>query len=225
MNKPMAFCLVLATADFAHIKPGSLSVKSGTVYTAGQKTTLSWTANIDHNKSNYNLWYSSDSGKTWTTVATGIPGQAAGVLVNYTWTVPGKPTNTGMLRVFQIFGGTVASDPSNPGDYTLFSPVFKITATTSVAAPTTDPARTSWASLHLLRDRLDLRFEARDGGSATLEVLEMDGSLRTLGLQGVRTGANHLELPLRDLGIRGRSIVRLRLDGVVVAQEAIAPLK
>ena len=225
MNNPMAFCLVLAVAAFAHIKSGSFSVKSGTVYTEGQSVTLSWTASIDHNKSNYNLWYSSDSGKTWTTVKMGIPGQTAGVLVTYAWTVPSQPTNTGMLRVFQVFGGTVATDPANPGDYTLFSPVFKIAATSAIAAPTALSLQAS-ASLRPLGDRLDVRFSARDGRSASLEVLGMDGSLRkTLDLASIRTGANRIELPLAELGVRGQAIVRLRLDGDVVAEKIVGRLK
>jgi hypothetical protein len=219
MNRTMSICLALAMAASAHIQKGSLSVKSGTVYTVGQIVTISWSAEIDHNKSNYNLWFSSDSGKTWTSVKTGIPGQASGVLVNYSWTVPDKPTTKGMIRVFQTFGGTVATSPSNPGDYTLFSPVFQIKATSAVAAPHASSA----TSLRVVGDRVAVRFSASSSRTASVEVLDLDGSrLGSRMLSSVGSGADEVMLPLRELGVRGRAVVRLRLDGRVVAQEMVS---
>jgi len=219
MNRIAAYCLVIACASWGHIQSGSFSVKSGTVYTPGQNVTLSWSASIDHNKSNYNLWFSSDSGKTWTTVKSGIPGQAAGVLVNYSWTVPSQPTTKGMLRVFQVFGGTVASSPSSPGDYTLFSPVFEIKATSSVASTLSVPAL-----LQLHGDRLEVRLVA-EGRAAFLDVLNLDGSLeRSWTLARSGSGAQSIDLRLSELGIRHRSILCLRVDGRVIARQVVGPV-
>lgn len=218
MNRIAVGCLVIAGLSWGHIKPGSFSVKSGTVYTAGQIVTLSWAASIDHNKSNYNLWFSPDSGKTWTTVKSGIPGQAADVLVNYSWTVPAQPTAKGMLRVFQVFGGTVATNPSNPGDYTLFSPVFEIKATSAVAPNPAHPFR-----MRIQGDHLQVRLDA-SGSSAVLDILNLDGSLeRTLSLAAARAGDEPIDLRLSELGVRHRSILRLRVDGRVVEQAVVGP--
>jgi len=215
----MSICLALAVAALAHIQPGSLSVKSGTVYTVGQNVTLSWSASIDHNKSSYNLWYSIDSGKTWITIKTGIPGQAAGVLVNYTWIVPNQTTSKGMIRVFQTFGGTVATSPSSPGDYTLFSPVFQIKATSALAIPVASSA----ASLRVLGHRVVVRFTASGGELVSLDVVGLDGSVeKAVPLSVARAGENRLELTVSELEIRGRGIVRLRVDGRVVALEQVA---
>ena len=218
MNRTMSICLALAVAASAHIQQGSLSVKSGTTYTVGETVDLSWSAAIDHNKSSYNLWYSTDSGKTWITIKMGIAGQAAGVLVNYSWTVPNTTTTKGMIRVFQTFGGTVATSPSNAGDYTLFSPIFQIKATSALAP---SPA-SSAASLHALGDRLSVRFSAKAGQVVSLEVVGVDGSIgKSVTLSSTVAGANEVALPLRELGIRGRAIVRLRVGGRVVAQEQV----
>lgn len=217
----MALCLLVATASFAHIKPGSLSVKSGTIWKAGQKVSLSWSASIDHNKSAYTVWYSPDAGKTWSSVKSGIPGQANGVAVVYEWTVPATPTTTGMIRVFQAFGGTVASNPSNPGDYTLFSPVFKIEAATGVARPS--PSEASRSAIQFGGDNLEIRFGGLRSGNATLDVLELDGSLRrTLVLGHVDANSSSARVISADLGRTGPKIVCLRVDGIVVERKLVA---
>lgn len=224
MSNALALSLLLATTLFAHIKPGSLSVKSGTTWTAGQKVSLSWSASIDHNKSAYTVWYSPDAGKTWSTVKTGIPGQAAGVAVVYEWTVPTTPTTTGMIRVFQAFGGTVATSPSNPGDYTLFSPVFKIEAATGVSRTTTSAAGGS--AIAVGGDVLEIRFGGLRAGAAFLDVLELDGSLhRTVQLGSVGANSSNSRIALADLGRAGPKILRLRIDGIVIEQKLIAPTR
>ena len=141
MKRLAALCLALTATAFAHIKPGSLSIKSGTTYTQGQKVSISWSASIDHDKSSYNIWYSPDAGKNWTSLKTGIPGAANNILVTYEWAVPSQPTTTGMIRVFQTFGGTVATNPASPGDYTLFSPAFTIAAASAIAPMERNPSR------------------------------------------------------------------------------------
>jgi len=217
MSRMIAMFLVAAAAAFAHIKPGSLNLKSGMTYTAGQKLTLSWSASIDHNMSNYNLWYSSDAGKNWTTVKMGIPGKASNVLVTYDWTVPSEPTTTGMIRVFQIFGGTVATNPASPGDYTLFSPTFTIKASSAVTSRTESPA-----SLRLVGDHLEVGFDAHEPGPISLDILGMDGSRHpSIELSGATSGADRFAIPVAELGHCGPSVVRLRRGGEVLAQRVI----
>jgi len=223
LNKVLALCLSLSVAVFAHIKPGSLSVKSGTVWTSGQVVSLSWSASIDHNKSSYTLWYSPDSGKTWNTVKTGIPGQAAGVAVVYSWTVPTEPTTKGMIRVFQVFGGTVATNPSNPGDYTLFSPVFTIKAATGVAHKASPvPER---AAVRVVGKDLVVGFAGLPEGRATLEILDLAGAVRGRFDLGSVTGASpNATVRAIALGRSGPSIARLLIEGVPVARTLVAPL-
>lgn len=223
MNKVLSLCLSLSCAVFAHIQPGSLSVTSGTVWTAGQNVSLSWKASIDHNKSSYTVWYSSDAGKTWTTVKSGIPGQASGVAVVYDWTVPSAPTTTGMLRVFQAFGGTVATSPSSPGDYTLFSPVFTIKAATGVGHEA--PPVPGSAPIRVVGKDLVVAFAGLPEGRATLEILDLTGAVRHRIDLGTVTGESP-RARVRAVAQRraGPSIVRLRIDGVPVAQTLVAPL-
>lgn len=224
MNRVTLACLLIASGAFAHIKPGSFSVASGTVYTVGQNVTLSWSASIDHNMSAYNLWYSTDSGKSWTTVKSGIPGKASNVLVTYQWTVPTQPTKKGMLRVFQVFGGTVATSPSNPGDYTLFSPVFEIKATSSVRERASSDAA---PSLRWRGGRLEIQLDPLDRRSANLEVLGLDGSgLGSFDLVGRGDGSGIVSIGRSQLGVRDRStILVLRIDGRPVAREIVAPVR
>jgi hypothetical protein len=197
----------------AHIKVGSLDVASGTTWTPGQKVTLSWAASIDHGKSPYDLWYSVDGGATWTTIQMGIPGQAADVPVTWDWTVPDKPTTRGMIRVFQTFGGTVASSPSNPGDYTLFSPLFTIQATTAV-----EPAAAgSRAMLHQLGDALRIGLPA-GSASAALEIVRLDGTRPVRIPLDAGAAQGDVVLPLRGPAFRAPFLARLVVDGRVSAR-------
>jgi len=150
-------------------------------------------------------------------VKTGIPGQVSNVAVTHEWTVPATATTTGMLRVFQTFGGNVATNPSNPGDYTLFSPLFTISATTGVR-----DARAKGASpLRVHDDGIEIRFDRiSTSGAATLDVVGVDGSLRrtiTLGTVDSRTPA--ARWTAKELGGTGAVLLRLRIEGVTVAQE------
>lgn len=222
MNRTTILCVALAGIASAHIKPGSLSIVRGTVYNAGQKVAISWAASIDHNKSPYTLWFSPDSGKTWNTVKTGIPGMSGSAAVTYEWTVPAQATKGGMIRVFQTFGGTVATSPSNPGDYTLFSPLFEIKASTSVAPRGANDSR---ASLRLLGTRLVARFDAIGNERATLELVGLDGTVRhTTDLPALRAGANVAEVQLPRGDLRSPAIVLLRLDGRTAVRTFVAPL-
>lgn len=215
MKHLAAISLALAVSASAHIKAGSLNVKSGTSWTVGQKVSLSWSASIDHNKSSYNLWYSVDSGKNWTSIKTGIPGAASNVAVTYEWTVPNQPTTKGIVRVFQTFGGTVSSNLSKPGDYTLFSPPFQIVPASAVA-----PSAAPIASLRQTGDRLEIGLPS--ARTARLEVLGLDGSLlRTIDLGAAAAGNGEASLPLAELGRDGVSVLRLVCDGVVAAQQLV----
>lgn len=221
MGNVLAIGLLLATTTFAHIQPGSLSVKSGTVWKAGQKVSLSWSASISHNNSPYTLWYSPDAGKTWTTVKTGIPGKASAVAVVYEWTVPSAPTTTGMIRVFQTFGGTVATSPSNPGDYTLFSPVFTIEAATRVSRTSTFADGRS--AIDVGGEVLEVRLGDLRAGAASLDVLELDGSFhRSVPLGTAGANSSNARIPVADLGRTGPKLLRLRIDGSVIEQKLIA---
>lgn len=223
MNRTTILCATLAGVAAAHIQPGSLNINRGTVWNAGQKVTISWAASIDHSKSPYTLWFSPDSGKTWNTVKTGIPGMSGNAAVTYEWTVPAQATKGGMIRVFQTFGGTVATNPSNPGDYTLFSPLFEIKSTTSVTPRI--PGEGAQASLRLLGSRLVARFEALGSEHATLDVVGLDGSVRlSTTLPAPRAGENVVEVPLSGMELRSPAVARLRLDGHVVVQRILRPL-
>ncbi|MBK9577726.1 MAG: hypothetical protein IPO40_11645 [Fibrobacteres bacterium] len=176
MRELLAPCLILASSGFAHVESGSLSIKSGTTYSVGQKVSISWAASVDHNKSPYTVSYSIDAGKTWTSIKSNVPGQATGVRVLFEWTVPSQITRTGMIRVFQTAGGTPATDPAKTDGYTLFSPVFEVQAVSAVAQKLlSGPPRTS---IRFGGNLLDLRIEGTSRTPAIPETLHLDGSRR-----------------------------------------------
>jgi len=218
MKRMATLCMALAATTFAHIKPGSLSIKSGTTYTQGQKVSISWSASIDHNKSSYDIWYSPDAGKNWTSLKKGIPGAANNVPVTYDWTVPSQPTTAGMIRVFQVFGGTVATNPASPGDYTLFSPVFTIATASALAPSVRGPAM-------LVQKGSALEVRTESSMPAHLDVIRFDGSIhRTVEIRPTSSHGQILTIPMVELGISGPSVIRLRSGGRVLASlEAIHP--
>lgn len=189
-------------------------------YTAGQKVTLSWSASIDHNKSTYTLWYSPDAGANWSTVKSKIPGQASNVAVNHEWTVPSQPTTRGMIRVFQDFGGTVATNPSSPGDYTLFSTQFEIKSVSGRQAPTAVRERSSW--IRSDGHRISLGILDQMEKSASLEIRSLDGSLleaRDLGQ--ILSSSAFLEIPRDARAWHGQVVVQVRIAGRPLVQALV----
>jgi len=68
-----------------------------------------------------------------------------------------------------------------------------------------------------------VRFTASGGELVSLDVVGLDGSVeKAVPLSVARAGENRLELTVSELEIRGRGIVRLRVDGRVVALEQVA---
>jgi hypothetical protein len=98
-----------------------LKPNGGEQYTVGDPVVIQWSASSD--LSQVSLSYSSNSGSTWNTIATGIPA----TLGQYNWVAPNAP---GTAYRVKIDGGT-ATDQSDAD----FSIARKLVPTLSVLAP------------------------------------------------------------------------------------------
>lgn len=87
----------------------------GEVLGVGSVYTVTWHIVIAHNLQDWDLWYSTDSGATWTSIATDLPpgDPSAGSVHTFDWTVPNTPTTQGRVRVRMDNSGTDYFDESN----------------------------------------------------------------------------------------------------------------
>jgi hypothetical protein len=220
--------LFATTLSFAHIDKTSLSVKGGETFKAQEKVTVTWNAaaNNDHNMASWTFWYSKDGGTTWTSVKSAIPGKASTATISYEWTVPSDSTRLGKIRVHQS-GYSGAGTPGNAtNDYTIITPVFTITAAATAIRATASAPTAASASLTAEGNTIAIRFLATESRSASVEVYDMNGTLQnTMALAGVKVGANLMNLSAKDLGLTGKSVLRLRIGGEVVVEELIGGLK
>jgi hypothetical protein len=208
----------------AHITIGSLKVDGGaTTLTAGTTVVVKWNTNVKHDRT-YKIAYSKDGGVTWAPVVeiTGQDGQTGDK--TYSWKVPDEATVKGMLTVNQTQQGPKSAPPDN--DYNLFTPVFTITAAATAIRATASAPTAANASLTAEGNTIAIRFLATESRSASVEVYDMNGTLQnTMALAGVKVGANLMNLSAKDLGLTGKSVLRLRVGGEVVVEELIGGLK
>lgn len=207
-----------AASTSAHMTRNSLKVNDGAASLVGGSTaTVKWNTNVTHN-STYKISYSKDNGATWTPVTT-ITGQDGSTGdKTYAWTVPTEATTQGKLRVNQSAQGEKANSPDN--DYNVFAS-FAVTATTSIApqaALTATPA-----SMARDGEFIAVRFQANDARQASLEVYDLSGALqKTLDLGSAKAGENHLKVSAKEIGLTGKSVLRLRVGNRVVLEELIS---
>ena len=95
----------------------------GETFQAGEVTTLQWQIIIYHGASDWDLYFTSDGGSNWETIASDL----AETQLSYDWTVPNTSSNLCRIRIVQ--------DNENYQDYNDDSDNFTITTTTDVNEP------------------------------------------------------------------------------------------
>lgn len=69
---------------------------------------------------------------------------------------------------------------------------------------------------------IQVRFQTNDARQASIEVYDLSGALqKTLDLTAVKTGENQLKVSTQDLGLTGKSVLRLRVGNRVLLEELI----
>jgi hypothetical protein len=94
--------------------------EGGETFNASDTVNIQWEILIDHGECNWDLFFSTDSGKTWSTVANNLPKSR----LEYDWTVPAYATTGGRIKVIQ--------DNSAGSDYEDSSGDFTIAQTTGI---------------------------------------------------------------------------------------------
>lgn len=108
---------------------------------AGDIVKITWTLDIVHLE--HEIEFSSDGGKTWTSVVKNLPNGTAGKLQSYDWVVPETPTAEGRIRVYQREdkGGKPVPKKTDTDPWNLVSKNFTVALrSTSIAAHTLRPS-------------------------------------------------------------------------------------
>lgn len=71
--------------------------KGGETFTPGSQVKIEWQLDIAHTQDNWDLYFSSDGGVTWESLAADLPVAAR----SYEWTVPEIETTEGRIKVIQ----------------------------------------------------------------------------------------------------------------------------
>lgn len=198
-GRALALSAALALSGHAHVTLAS--PEGGERLQGGSAFTIVWDAD-DHNCV-YNLYFSPDSGKTWSVIALDIDKEVR----THKWTVPEVTTDLGIIRILQDnLTGTDLDDRS---------PAFHIQASSPVRKerPGRDGMR-----LQVLPDRLDFSFAADAPGEAVVEAFDPAGRLAaTLLRERVGTGNHRFTMTLADLPSQG-IIFKARIGGRVLVR-------
>jgi hypothetical protein len=189
-----AGCVLMAAGMAnAHLLDGSLSVKGGETFTAGQVVPVKWNVNVLHD-GKMDIDYSKDGGTTWTSVKANYPAVAGDNTFN--WTVPSDATTKGKIRVC-LGAGSPCSEAKtsspNAAPYALISPAFTVSGATSVSAP----AFAGEASLSFNGEtrNVNVSFSLASEQDVSLQAFDAQGHLIATLLQGDR-GAGYHQLSL-----------------------------
>jgi len=120
------------SAPFAHLAPGSLSVKGGESYTASDEVTVTWKMAHAHTITHF-IYFRPDSQTDWTVVDS-VKGQQGKLDYSYIWKVPDLACENAQLRIFLPEFSKTPSAKND--DFTLISEPFSIVLpVVSVAVP------------------------------------------------------------------------------------------
>jgi hypothetical protein len=212
----MTGAAVLAAAGLAgaHLTEGSLSIKGGETFTAGQSINLSWGVAAGHGMP-ISIDVSGDGGSTWTSVKTGLS-DATGT-GTFKVTLPATATTHGKVRVCQgtlTACATVKTDqPSGVGQaapYALVSKEFSITGTSSLASLREQPFAIGFDARS---GKVETSFELSQPGEVAVQVFDPQGRLLADLIRAPFAAGSHrlsLETP-RGLAAAPGLVFRIQL--------------
>lgn len=207
---------VFAVSTWAHLTPNSLKPTGGATYHPGDTVMVSWNVDIAHD--GFNVDFSSDSGKTWTTSLSNLPDKSTGAH-SAKWIVPQKPTQRGRLRLCQKQGNAGCTDannvsipsgkPAGVGPYVMVSGVFTIAAPVAISHSRAEGARSLRATGP---GSLDLAFSLASEGAVSLIAFDAAGRETAVLLQA-RFAAGFHRVALFSESLRAHPEWVLRLSG------------
>lgn len=118
--KAIILVFFLTVSIYGHV--GIDYPKGGETFNAGDLISIKWYIIIDHGDCDWDLYFSTDGGSTWNTIASDISKQQ----LEYEWTVPNISTSQGKVKVVQ--------DNVVAGQYNAISGNFTITTTTGITS-------------------------------------------------------------------------------------------
>jgi len=112
------FSLLFSNNIFSHVILDYPN--GGEIFQAGEVMTIQWHPSIYHGPANWDLFFSSDGGSTWTAIVLDLPETQ----LNHDWIVPNITTDSGRVQVVQ--------DNATGQDYSAASGNFTINAATGI---------------------------------------------------------------------------------------------
>jgi len=94
-----------------------ISPNGGETWTVGTSQTIRWTASDNVGVTSIDIYYSTDGGATYHTIAAGL----SGTTTTYTWTVPNTPSTTCRVRVVAHDAAGCTGYDDSDADFTIVS--------------------------------------------------------------------------------------------------------
>lgn len=177
--------LAMGTAQ-AHLVAGSLSVKGGESYKAGDMVMVSWTQSAGHNDGKYTIRYSKNGGTDWSVVEEVFQGpKGDNVAVTYHWTVPAGATAQGKIHVNFTRGGLTDAN------YNLISGNFTVTGSSAIHSTPADAANPYSLRFNAATRSLQASFFMAQEGQAQIQAFDANGKLVATLLEGHRAAGSH----------------------------------
>ncbi|MFO7792577.1 MAG: C1 family peptidase [Candidatus Saliniplasma sp.] len=106
------------TVDFTLDDPPEITVtrpNGGETFTSGTDETITWSTTAGENPIDYvDLYYSTDSGSSWTSIATGLSNSGS-----YTWTVPNEDGENCLIRARVIDTAGTSGEDTSDGTFSI----------------------------------------------------------------------------------------------------------
>jgi hypothetical protein len=177
-----AFCYSIpAVGDPTHV---TLTYPvGGETFAPGTHVKVEWKLQVPHSQQNWDLYFSSDGGATWTAIQENIPTS----ITSFDWTVPEMETTHGRIKVVQDNSGL---------DYTAACPDFTIEAVATIA----EGSGSVPASAELLASypnpfagSAHIQYVVREAGPVTLQVYDVEGHLVDTLVDGRKHPGQYME--------------------------------
>jgi Secretion system C-terminal sorting domain len=109
------FLFFLTGNSLAHV--GLDYPNGGETFEISSTVSIEWHIEIDHGNCNWDLYFSSNGGVNWESIATDLPKTQ----LTYDWTVPNSTTSSGEIKVVQDNQNGIDYDATS-GNFTISSP-------------------------------------------------------------------------------------------------------